>query len=172
MARDGKALLRAIAQGDAGAMEEFFEAYKADIFRYAMSVLQDSYAAEDVTQEVFLLVFRFAHQFTGASSTRTWLYAVARNAVAGYWRKKPLEEPYASLGERDLSAEQPCRNTFYEIISVLDQPSRNVVAMHVAGGLTHREIASILGKSESAVRQRYARAIRQLRRQLEKEGSL
>lgn len=172
MEQDDKALIRGIAQGDAGAMEAFFERYKAAVYRYAMSMLQDSYAAEDVTQEVFLRVFRFAHQFTGASSGRTWLYAVARSAVAGYWRNRPLEEPYAALEEGAATTGLTEESSFYDMVSVLEPVSRSVVAMHVAGGLKHREIASILGESESAVRQRYARAIRQLRRQMKREEAL
>ena len=172
MEQDGKALLRAIAQGDPNAMEEFFIAYKSGVYRYVMSVLQDAYAAEDVTQEVFVLVFRFASQFTGASSARTWLFAVARNAVAGYWRKKPLEEPYATIELEAAPSSFPLENEFYDTVSVLDRASRDVVAMHIAGGLKHREIAAILGESESAVRQRYARAIKQLRRRIRKEGLL
>ena len=172
MEQEDTALFRSIAAGDTGAMEAFFKRYKAAVYRYAMSMLQDGHAAENVTQEVFLRVFHFAHQFTGASGGRTWLYAAARSAVTEYWRERPLEEPYTAVRKEAAVTELTEESTFYEMMSVLDWPSRNVVAMHVAGGLKHREIAAILGESESAVRQRYARAIRQLRRQLEKEGSL
>ena len=164
--------LQAIAKGDQTAMEGLFEQYKRDVFRYCMSMLRDYHAAEDVTQEVFLHIFRFAQQYEGKAAVRTWIFAIAKNAAVEYTRKSIRSAPY-SLGQEGLplpAASADPNIDFYELLSVLDSDSRSVVAMHLAGGLKHREIASILGKSENAVKKQYSRALKCLQKQLYEEG--
>ena len=164
--------LEAIAKGDQTAMERLFEQYKQDVFRYCMSILSDYHAAEDVTQEVFLHIFRFAQQYKGQAAIRTWIFAIAKNAATEYYRKSSRSAPYL-LSEENLPSPAVSVSTqgdFYELLSVLDQDSRSVVAMHLAGGLKHREIACILGKSESAVKKQYSRALKRLQKQLYEEG--
>ena len=167
-------LLAAIAQGDQPAMEGLFEQYKEAVFRYCMSMLRDYHAAEDVTQEVFLHIFRFAQQYKGKAAVRTWIFAIAKNAAADYYRRNSRSTPYFPLEESlpSPASTAPAGEdiSFYELLAMLDRDSRDVVAMHLAGGLKHREIASILGKSESAVKKQYSRALKYLQKQLSEEG--
>lgn len=148
---------------------EVFESYKRDVYQYVMSMLRDTHAAEDITQDVFLNVFRFAEQYHGKASLRTWIFAIARNAIADYWRKNHMEGPYHSDVLPDQAVTMDLgESDFYEILGLLDKPSRDTVSMHLTGGLKHREIAAITGETEAAVKKRYSRALKQLRRYYEK----
>lgn len=157
--------LRAVADGRREAMEALFEAFKPKIFRYVLSLLRNYHAAEDVTQDVFLKIFRFADQFTGASSAATWMFAIARRAALDWQRRNAMEEPYMEPPFPEPAAPPPDTG-FVELLSLLDKRSRDVVALHLAGGLKYREIAALTGETESAVRQRYSRALKHLKRVL------
>jgi RNA polymerase sigma factor, sigma-70 family len=145
-------------------VETLFNTYKQDVFKYVMSMLQDYHAAEDVTQEVFLSVFRYIYQYRGETSIRTWIFAIAKNAVAHY-KKENHKEPYPYIVEQppepSLRIERDIE--FYAMVAMLEQTSRDVVVMRLIGQLRYKEIAAILQQSEAAVKKRYSRAIKWLR---------
>ncbi len=153
-------------------IETLFNTYKQDVFKYVMSMLQDYHAAEDVTQEVFLSVFRYMYQYRGESSIRTWIFAIAKNAVSHY-KKEYHKEPYPYIVEQppepSLRIEQDI--DFYAMVAMLEQTSRDVVVMRLIGQLRYKEIAAILQQSEAAVKKRYSRAIKWLREHMKGDGS-
>lgn len=171
--KDDKARMQAIARGDKDSMETLFNEYKTNIFRYVMSQLQDYQSAEDVTQEVFINVFRFAGQYKACADVKTWIFAIAKNAVNNYWRKNKSREHYLTLNtmSEQMTVNPESAGDFYDIIARLDKPSRDVVSLHLIAGLKHREIAAILGEQESTVKQRYSRALKWLRHYLSEEES-
>ena len=71
--------LHGVRDGDKSCFKELFEAYKDLVFTVSLRMLKDSPEAEDVTQEVFLRVFRNIDQFEGKSSLRTWILKIAVN---------------------------------------------------------------------------------------------
>lgn len=165
--------LRRIAEGDREAMAAFFEQRKTAVFRYALSILRDRYAAEDVTQEVFLRVFRSASQIREYGSTDAWVMAIARNTA---FKHQKSESRYASVAPDtlrdvpDTEAHLGGQSGFLDLIAPLDAVTRDIVSLHIIGGLKHREIASVLGCAESAVRKRYSRALKLLRQYVLTEG--
>lgn len=146
-------------------VETLFNEYNRDVFRYVMSMLQDYHAAEDITQEVFLAVFRYINQYRGEASIRTWIFAIAKNAVAHY-RKEHHGYEYRLEQPPDPSVQIERDIDFYEMVALLDRPSRDVVVMRLIGQLGYKEIAAILEQSETTVKIRYSRAIKWLRKHM------
>lgn len=77
---------------------EWVDAYGDYLFRYALSRLRDSNAAEEIVQETFLAGIRFAEQFSGRGSQRAWLLGILKRKIVDYVRQR-------SRNDRDSSAD-------------------------------------------------------------------
>ena len=136
---------------------EWYETYKTGLFRYALSLLKDPDGAEDVMQEVFVRLLSGKY-FPEPGKEQAYLYRMARNVCFDYLRR-----------QKRLAKEQPqipseqTRYAYIELISPLDSKEQEIVTLKIVGGLTHREIAKVLGLTEHAAKKRYERAIQKLR---------
>ncbi len=74
-------------QGDSGAFEWLFRQHSPQVYRLCLRMLKDKAEAEDLTQEVFLRVFRNIASFRGESAFSTWLHRIAVDAVLMQFRK-------------------------------------------------------------------------------------
>ena len=136
---------------------KWYEQYKTGLFRYALSLLKDPDGAEDVLQEVFLRLLG-GKNFPEPGKEQAYLYRMARNLCFDHLRrqKRLAQEPPQILSE-------PSRYAYIELISALEPKEREIVTLKIVGGLTHREIAKVLGLTEHAAKKRYERAIQKLR---------
>jgi RNA polymerase sigma-70 factor (ECF subfamily) len=73
------ALMEAAQGGDAGALDALLRQYQPQILRFGMKMCRDPEDAQDVLQETLFAAARTLHRFRGASSLKTWLYAIARS---------------------------------------------------------------------------------------------
>ena len=138
-------------------VHKWYEAYKTGLFRFALSILKDESAAEDVLQEVFvrLLSGKYSPE---PGKEQAYLYRCVRNLCYDEIRrrKRTTEEEREAADLRD-----PYR--FLELIAPLGEKEREIITLKIVGGLTNREIGKVLGLTEQAVKKRYQRAIKKLR---------
>lgn len=135
----------------------WYERYKNGIFRFAFSILKDAHLAEDVLQEVFLKLLS-GKGFPDPGKEQAWLYRVARNLCYDHLRKHKREQE-----ESGTAVYEETRYEYIELIAPLERKEQEIVTLKIAGGLTHGEIAKVLGISEHAAKKRYERAIQKLR---------
>ena len=81
-------LLARIAAGDQTALNALFAQYRTAVFRFASRLLRNEAQAEEVTNEVFLEVWRSASRYEGRSAVKTWLLTIARNRAISAMRKR------------------------------------------------------------------------------------
>ena len=136
---------------------EWYEKYKTGLFRYGLSLLKDPEGAEDVLQEVFVRLLS-GRYFPEPGKEQAYLYRMARNLCVDHLRrqKRLAQEPPQIPSEQTGYA-------YIELISPLSQKEQEIVTLKIVGGLTHREIAKVLGLTEHAAKKRYERAIQKLR---------
>ncbi|HVT38218.1 MAG TPA: RNA polymerase sigma factor [Gemmatimonadaceae bacterium] len=167
-------LMGRVAAGDADALGPLFDRHHASIYALCTRLCGDDHTASDLVQEVFLRVLRFKESFRGDSSFRTWLYRIAHNACIDERRRvqssreEALIEPdsvVAPDGRHDTSSREA---TLDAALSRLAPDARDVLLMACCDGLTYRQIASVVGATEGAVRVRAHRALRKLRSLVEK----
>ncbi|HWC76586.1 MAG TPA: sigma-70 family RNA polymerase sigma factor, partial [Blastocatellia bacterium] len=84
---DAAAIIEACKQGDRAAFHSLFEIYKDRVYSIALHFSGNESAAHDVTQQVFLKLFRVITQFQHESAFTTWLYRIVANACADEQRK-------------------------------------------------------------------------------------
>ncbi len=160
--------------GDHAAFDELYRCAYAPVFRFIYLRVKQRDEAEDLTQDVFIKVLRAMPKDQSASPL-PYLFTIARNTVIDWTRKKkpeynddtlitirdpaPDPEAYADL-------DQEARRVL-SVLARLSETDEALVKLKHMDGLSHREIAGIVGKNEEAVRQALSRAMRELRTLLE-----
>ena len=174
---DRELIDRAIAQAKAGDREGIgflYSRYFDDVLRFVRSIVGNGHDAEDVTQTVFLKLFRVIGRYRReAVPFEAWLIRVARNAAIDHVRERrpiPCEEirvtgadPREGNGQRldDLK----------EAIAGVRRDQREVVLLRQVCGLTPGEIARRLGKSEGAIHGLHHRGRRAVQDGLRERGA-
>lgn len=136
-------------------IQQWYEQYKTGIFRFALSILKDRALAEDVLQETFLKLLSGRYTVYEGKE-QAWLYKVARNLCYDILRNRGREVELAASQIREPYG-------YIDLISGLDLTEREIVTLKIVGGLTHKEIARVMGLTVHATKKRYERAIQKLR---------
>lgn len=155
--------------GDLHAFESLFEEFGKKLFGLCLRMSGDRHDAEDIIQEIFVILINKIKAFRGDSKFSTWLYRVAVNTCISFLRKKkaatvPLEDSIASRPELMVNP-QPLvrREALKKAIAMLPDGYRTTVIMHDIQGYNHREIAEIMGISIGASKSQLFKARRKLR---------
>lgn len=139
------------------------------MYNICYRITNDRDEAEDVLQEAFLSAFRNLNSFKGQSSFGAWLKRIVVNAAINNIRKNRLI--FTQLENHEV--EQPLEMNDNEIILEIDRIKealqqlpdgfRTVLSLYLFEGYDHREIATILGVSESTSKSQYNRAKKRLK---------
>jgi len=173
-AQDDRHLVQRIQAGDRQAFETLLDAYETRVYRLALRFTDNVSDAEDVTQDIFLAVYKGLACFRGDSALGTWIYRVAMNHCLEYRRKRRLdstpydselsltsndwrEDPVASAVRQELSTKVE------EAIHCLSPLHRDVVVLHELQGMTYQEVAAMLDVPVGTVKSRLSNAFRRLR---------
>ena len=171
--RDDRRLANRIAAGDAGAFTAFVDAHGPRLHRLVRRYTGCETDAEDLTQEIFVDLYRSMASFRGDSSLATWAWRVALNHCRRHaGRTRAVTVPYdETLGEREAEERGPAhhaarRELSEQIHAALDGLSpeqRDVVILHEMQELTYRECAAVLQVPEGTVKSSLSYAFRHLR---------
>ena len=174
---DPRLLMRQAKEGNGEAFGKLYELYFVPIFRYIYFRVQNKEETEDLTQTVFVKVYKAIPRFQERdASPLAYFFAVARNTMTDYWRKKkpmPLYESFehtlhddASENPLSLSEQHDKERGVMGALNQLGEEQREVILLKFMNGFRNREIAALLDKSEEAVRQLQCRALKKLRAEL------
>ena len=150
--------IRLAQEGDAAAFERIFQLYARRVYSLCLRMARNTCEAEDLTQEVFLQLFRKIHTFRGESIFSTWLHRVSVNVVLMRLRKKnPMEVPLENDNEEGDSggkengarglviSETIDRLNLKHAIGELPPGYKETFMLHDVEGYEHHEIAEMLG---------------------------
>jgi RNA polymerase sigma factor (sigma-70 family) len=157
-------------------VEELFEQHSEKLFTYLHQHTQSREDAEDILVDTFLAALaeeKFAHLSTSAQVA--WLWRVARNKVVDAFRKAtfrrnvPLEQADEALCEEEardpeqMALRQDEEREIHDLLHTLPELQQEVLRLRFGSDLHCREIATILGKREDAVRAMLSRTMNSLR---------
>ena len=164
-------LLRAVREADSGgrdrAFDAVFRAMRARLFGLCLHLTHDRAEAEDALQDTFLAVHRALPQFRGDARLSTWIWRIAiRAALAVRARRGPSAEPLdtepAAPTARNPAIARDERDRLNSALASLSADHRVVLALFAIEGLSHKEIASLLGVPEGTIWSRLHLARKQL----------
>jgi RNA polymerase sigma factor (sigma-70 family) len=159
--------------------ERIYRAHKARILNLCKLLLRDPDEAEDVTQEVFLRAFERFDAEDGPTVWEAWLVRVAVNACrdrqrSAWWRSRrrpgDLDElaPWLSSSSEDAARSREWQTRVWEQLKKLNDKQRNVFVLRYVEGWNTDEVAKILDLTTAAVKTHLFRAVRHLRKVLER----
>ena len=184
MAENDQILVDRFTSGDTSAFQELVERHKKKVYYLAYDITGDHHEAEDISQEVFVKVFRSLNTFRRDAKMSSWLYKITVNASIDSLRKKS-SKPEASIDilERadvrdnpmgssiDLDPERSAESLLLQkhishALQKISPKERSVFVMRHYNDLKIREIAEILNISIGTVKALLFRAIKKLRKEL------
>lgn len=173
-------LIRLIQQGDDDAFRQLYEKYVHEVFRYIYIQIGDYQRAEELTQDVFVRVARGILRFRGDARFQTWLYTIVRNRLTDEIRTLPRQRKVIPHGQEELEALHQGYTTveehvlmgerereFLDCLRQLSDDYRYVILLVDMEGMSLREAAKVLNRSEKATKSLHFRAIQKLRKLVE-----
>lgn len=169
-------LLSGCEAGDSQAIAKFVEIYRPDVFRMALSILDDPAEADEAAQDAMLRALKSLHAYRREGKLTTWLYSITLNVCRGRLRKRRIRERLRgtlvrAFGIDRVENDQPearaIRNEsdaeVWRAIQSLPEKLRLAVTLRYYHALPIGEIAQVLKISERAVHHRLRSAHERLR---------
>jgi len=170
--RVARAVARA-KQGDREALRYLYVRYADNVYGYIASIVKDDHEAEDITQLVFAKLLTVLGRYEQREVPfRSWLLRLAHNAAFDHLRRR-LPTPTEELRSPDAPVNRGSSDeaeVVGQALAALPEDQRTVVVLRHVVGLTPREIAERLGRSENSIHglhHRGRRALQSHLRQLE-----
>jgi RNA polymerase sigma factor (sigma-70 family) len=162
----------AVRDGDVAKLGVLFERYHIALFDFLTRMTGSPTAAEDLVQDVFVRILKYRATYRDEGRFETWVFRIARNARADYFRDRPPEEPMAAeaLDTPETSA-GPARQLEHDrevrrlkrALMMLRDDKRELIVLARYRNMTHEQIARLLGVETGTVKVRLHRAVRELR---------
>jgi RNA polymerase sigma-70 factor (ECF subfamily) len=167
------ALVTAIRSGDQAAMGALYDRYSSIVYAVALRVLQETGAAEDVLQEIFMQLWRNPGAFDASrGNMAAWLAVIARHRAIDALRRRRPESDIADVVvsvEPDLASDADRSRAMDKVRGALEampSPQRSALEMAYFEGLTHVEIAEKTGEPLGTIKTRIRAGLVSLRKVL------
>ena len=161
--------------GDLASFDQLMRQHERLVLATSLRMLGNLEDAQDVSQEVFLKLYRNLRKLESEEHIRAWLYRVTVNVCHDLHRKRrptaPVEEAdavAASDPPRDLNAAEDRRSALMLSLRRLSEKERAAVVLRDLEGLSTEEVARALGSSEATVRSQISQARAKMREFLER----
>jgi RNA polymerase sigma-70 factor (ECF subfamily) len=158
---------RTATDDSATEFESLYRDYRSRVFSTAYRMVSNRADAEDITQDVFIKVFKKLGSFRGDAAVSTWIYRITVNACLDFLRRRKLRQT-VPLDESMTAGSQPMSvgKLIEGTLPKLPPGYREVFVLYDIQGMKHSEIAQILGISEGASKSQLHRARAFMRREL------
>ncbi|MGZ4352706.1 MAG: sigma-70 family RNA polymerase sigma factor [Gaiellaceae bacterium] len=173
-----RALVQRAQKGDRDALEELYLIHFDRIYSYLHVSVGNRHDAEDLTTQTFLKMLESIGRFKWQSAPfSAWLFRIAHNLAMDHFRAarrwQPEEEPPEPPADESTSAEMGAldsigRKSMLELIQDLSGEQQQVLTLKFVFNFSNGEVATILGKTEGAIKSLQHRALASLQKQLEK----
>jgi RNA polymerase sigma-70 factor (ECF subfamily) len=169
---------RVVSSRDAAAFGELYDRFLTRIYRYVYYRTGNQADAEDLSEQVFLQAWAAIDRFRWRGKPfQAWLYSLAHNVLVDHCRRARLTESFEDKLETAQLASEPAKRELEQwmnadmlagAIGQLPREQQHVIAMRFLEGRDTAEVARLMEKQESTIRQLQYRALQNLRRDLER----
>lgn len=174
-------LVARVAGGDEAALEPLYDRYGKLIYSLALRIVHDGATAEEVTQEVFVRLWRSAASFAAdRASVQTWLLRIAHNLALNEVRRRQSRPVAADHFDWEVEGEhlpdtqsdgdpavavwlRERAETIRQALAQLPEPQRRAIELAFYGGLSQAEVAAAVGDPLGTVKSRIRIGMQRLR---------
>lgn len=158
----------------------FYDVYFDQIYGYVRRLVREEHLAEDLTQDIFMHLYRSMGSYDPTRALRPWVFTIATNKVRDHWRSRRhaasrrevavedqagmAEDPQLGPGEELIGGE--LADMLAQAIDELPEIMKTTLTLRYYEGLSFAEIGAMVDRNEVAVRKRYSRALEELRQRL------
>ena len=185
-------LVEQLQQGDESAFGKMIDEWQDMVYNTAVSIVQNTDDADDITQEVFIQVYQSISSFKGESKFSTWLYRITLSKVLDHEKRKKRKKRFAFVqsffgnGEAEqadavefdhpgvLMEKKESAAILFKALKQIPENQRIAFTLHKLEGQPYQEIATIMNTTLYAVESLMGRAKGNLRKALKKyyEGKM
>ena len=168
-----------VGRGQLDLLGLLFDRYHLKLYNYFLRMTRDASLSEDLTQNVFERIIRYRKSFRGDRSFQGWMYQIGRNIHRDHYRLNAIRvddsvaiADLALQSENDEETADPRQKHLEKALNQLKPQYREVIILGWVQNLRYTEVAQILGITESNVKVRIHRAIKQLQKLMQKSTCL
>ena len=166
---DDNNLIQKFQSGDEKSFDKLVEIHLHNVFGFFLKITRDEMVAEDLSQDVFMKLYKNLKNFRHESSFSTYLYRINMNTANTWitrnkWKNILHIDQIPERGEIDRTNEEEWkRKELWDGISKLPKKQRTVVMLRISDSLSYKEISNITGMSEGSAKVNYHHAIKRLK---------
>jgi len=176
-------LIEKAQQGDMSAYGELMNLHHRTVEKFAFQCGVKADDVQDVTQEVFIKLYRFLHQFHRERFT-TWLYKITLNTARDYYRKENKERDKESKLQHEPNYGAPVKSSearllvfeedreLHQAIQLLEEKYRIPIVLYYFQELTYEQIGEVMNIPLATVKTRLLRSKEQLKSALARKGGV
>jgi RNA polymerase sigma-70 factor (ECF subfamily) len=172
--RSDEWLMQQVSNDNLDAMATLFERYNLALYNFFRRFNFDASKSEDMTQMVFERMLKYKHSYQIDSNFRTWMYQIARNLKADYFKKEEkfkdnftnlstIEDAVDNSEERFIKKEQ--EEFLKKAMNALNKEQRELLILTKFQALKYAQVAQMLNCTEGTVKVKVHRAIKNLKKQ-------
>lgn len=172
---DEQALIKDCLKGNPIAQRKLFEKFAPRMMSVCLRYMKDEQEAEDILQDGFIKVFQKLSAYENTGSLEGWIRRIIVNTALDQIRKnskfgytEDVDEVGYKIGNNDFTFEGLMAQDLMKLINQMPEGYKVVFNMFAIEGYSHKEIADLLGITESTSKSQYSRARAYLREKLEK----
>lgn len=169
-------LINKYLKGDEKSLELLINKYLKSIYSFVYKNIGNPAESEDLTQEIFLKIWKNLKKFDKSKNFKPWLYQIARNTAIDYLRKKkaiPFSRFQTESGQnilldtltddsKDLLEDLHKKDIIEKVTLSLDTNERKLIDLRHKQGMSFQEISDIFKESINTIKSRYRRIIKNL----------
>ena len=166
---DDNELIQKFQNGDEKAFEQLVRNNLNNVFGFFMKVTRDEMSAEDLTQDVFMKLYKNLKNFRHDSNFSTYLYRINSNTVNSWitrnkWKNLLHLDQAPDKGEYDIKNEAEwTKEELWSEISKLPNKQRRVMILRITDSLSYSEISKITGMSEGTAKVNFHHGLKKLK---------
>jgi RNA polymerase sigma-70 factor (ECF subfamily) len=169
----GRDILTRFVHGDRDAFERLFRDFETEVYRWAMRIVREPGAAEDVLVDTFWRAHRARARFDPSRSFGAWMRRIASNAALDHLRaarRHPTAGPVYEEAAAAATSDAELQSAIADAFTKLPPKLRVVATLALIEQLPQSEIADALDVPAGTVKSRLFRAVRALRDELRRQG--
>lgn len=163
-------MIQAMGRGDREAFQVFYQETARPVYSFILSLTKNPHEAEDLMQDTYVSVFTGAGSYVPKGKPLAWVFTIARNLCYMRFRQQKMISgtAFEDLEEKEEGVyceplEQAAdRKVLLDALGRISREERQIVLLHAAAGMKHREVAEALEMPLATVLSKYNRSMKKL----------